>query len=970
MWLVGGTVQYARLTRDQWADRIRLAKLAGLNTITTSVVWARHEPRPGTFDFAGDNDLRHFVQLVGQAGMHCVLRVGPYVGDGFDFGGLPPWVLGLKDVQIRTASQSFLEACSRFFGAVAKQVRDLQVTVPQQPGDTHGGPIVLVQNEHQWVCGGEARATAYLGELNRYVRESGFEVPIINTNNLWQGVEGEIDTWHGREELLGFMRQLATVRPNQPRMVGGLPTGELGAWGEDEPRALTVRELEQRLLEVLAGAAQFNIEPFAGGTNFAFSAGRLAGGQARWATTDAGCGAMVDSSGRRTELYQPMRVIATFASRFARLLSHLDARAYAIGLHPGEVLVGPGSAKSAGARRAKRKGADSSARSHAVMHASGSQGSVVFVFAGEGLADEPATLLLSNGTQLPVYLSGPEGGVPAAWCPIDTRLFGRSHLDYCNLSALAMVGRVFVCFGPAGTPAKFSINGSPLELEVPTGDAPTVVEHENIVLVIASPAHLPTIQITDDEVLLGAVDVTPAGEPVAASAKGVVTRVRSGGEVVKAKVGEKVPVPGVVAPAPVVVAPVAKGKGAKAKAGKKGAPEPVVEVAPFVPPTLPVVVAPAPVRSARPIELGPWTGADMVDHAAGSSARYASIAGPAELSNLGAPYGYGWYKLVLRGASAGRTELGWPHSADRLHLFLDGKPAGVIGRGPGASPTLGVTLRKREQTLVVLAENLGRFSEGAHMVDLKGCYGHAWELAPAKGVSKPQLVRETQMPVLSLPGFIPGLHDGDVTEAQRVTWTLAKRRGPLVLRLPAMGLRGIVLVNGAPVRTFDDTGPGELFIDEEKLGKGQVTVQIAVTSDPVAALKKLAEHAEFVDALVNLTQDAEWAFAKWERPADSAFRPLRGHAHGKVPEWFRTTFAGVPGASLSLSVAGLSKGQVYVNGRHVGRYFASTHEGKTVGPQIEIVLPPSVLRAGGEGNELLIFDEHGHLPSKCRLFAR
>ncbi|MBY0307943.1 MAG: beta-galactosidase, partial [Phycisphaerales bacterium] len=275
LWLVGGTIQYARLGRDQWASRIWAAKLAGLNTVTTSMVWARHEARPAQFDFTGDNDIRHFVQLVHQAGMYCILRVGPFVGDGFDFGGLPAWVPGLKDVKLRTANQPFLEASSRFIGAVAKQVRDLQVTVPQFPGDTHGGPIVLVQSEMGWTCGHDGLAHGYLGELNRYIHESGFEVPVVNANNLWEGVEGEVDGWVGNRDLAAVVRQLSAVRPNQPRLVVKYVVSEPAVWGEDAPKGVSPERLQRDLMGVLASAGQFNVEPFAGGTNFAFSAGRL-----------------------------------------------------------------------------------------------------------------------------------------------------------------------------------------------------------------------------------------------------------------------------------------------------------------------------------------------------------------------------------------------------------------------------------------------------------------------------------------------------------------------------------------------------------------------------------------------------------------------------------------------------------------------------------------------------------------------
>src|SRR5678816_885241 len=197
IWLVSGSIHYARIAHEQWQDRVHAAKLAGLNTIETPVFWNRHETRPGHFDFKGDNDLRRFVQLIGQAGMYCILRPGPFVGQLWDAGGLPPWLTSVKGIKLRAANGPLLEACSRYLTAVSGQIRDLQVTSPGKPG-----PIVLVQSESGWTCGDDAAAQSYLGELNRYLRESGINVPIINANNLWAGAEGEVDCWTGGGDML------------------------------------------------------------------------------------------------------------------------------------------------------------------------------------------------------------------------------------------------------------------------------------------------------------------------------------------------------------------------------------------------------------------------------------------------------------------------------------------------------------------------------------------------------------------------------------------------------------------------------------------------------------------------------------------------------------------------------------------------------------------------------------------------
>src|SRR5687768_1362913 len=123
LWLVSGSVAYRRIPRGQWRDRVRAAAQAGLNCIETPVLWALHEPEPGVFRFDHQGDLRHFIELVRGEGLHCVLRIGPYVGDGFDMGGLPPWLLradsrppvsspeeAAAPMRLRQASPPFLQA--------------------------------------------------------------------------------------------------------------------------------------------------------------------------------------------------------------------------------------------------------------------------------------------------------------------------------------------------------------------------------------------------------------------------------------------------------------------------------------------------------------------------------------------------------------------------------------------------------------------------------------------------------------------------------------------------------------------------------------------------------------------------------------------------------------------------------------------------------------------------------------------
>ena len=60
--ILSGEMHYPRVPRAYWHDRFRKARAMGLNTITTYVFWNIHEPRPGVYDFSGQNDIAEYIR--------------------------------------------------------------------------------------------------------------------------------------------------------------------------------------------------------------------------------------------------------------------------------------------------------------------------------------------------------------------------------------------------------------------------------------------------------------------------------------------------------------------------------------------------------------------------------------------------------------------------------------------------------------------------------------------------------------------------------------------------------------------------------------------------------------------------------------------------------------------------------------------------------------------------------------------
>lgn len=912
IWLVSGTIPYARIPHESWADRIHAARLAGLNCIDTSVVWSRHEPRPGQFEFSGDNDIRRFVQLVQRAGMYCILRVGPFIGQRHDLGGLPAWLLDIPGIKLRTSNTQFLEACSRYFAQVAEQVRDLQASAPGA-----GGPILLFGLESKWSCSLPGLAESYLGELQRYLRESGLELQTINDNNLWQTAEGQLDGWSGSENLLSMMRQLAVVRGDQPRIVVDFNlSDEHAVWGRPDPAPRSADALQRRLAEIMAGGGQFNIQPFAGGTFFGTQAGRSPDSIEGFYTSSDDEHAPIGEAGAPGATYQALRRISTFASRFSRVLAHLEPS-----YQP--VVADPSYAVSAEAK--SRKNSHSGVK---VVHTTGPQGGIVFVFGDEhGDPSEPGSrttsLVLADGSPLPINL----GRQSVGWYLLDVNVAGRSRIDFTNLCCLGTAGKIVTLFGPASFRGTLSVNGSNVDVDVPTKGAktPEVFEHEGLIFVIVNEDQCDQTYFEGEAVFVGVLGVTSDGKPVGSPGQKSCLRINPAGE------------------------------------------------------ANPVPVVHAPEHNSHHVSIANWTCAEMHDYTKGTSARFAAIDGPASLTTLGAHDAYGWYRIQFPAHGTHKAKLAFPGSGDRLHLFVDDNETAVYGPGPGGSSDASLQLKKGGQRLVVLAEDFGRFCGGMHMEEAKGLCNHIFEAIPLKP-GKPKIAREDPIEILAFRAPIWDVREGDCTSPFRLTWSIprsAKRVG-IMIRNHGLPLRAVLIVGGKAIDLLDESGPAKIFISEETLGRSPSTVQLALipsdqiglsTEEEVESMSSLiTDRLAFDELTENLSEKAEWSFAKWEQPPTSDFVAPKGKPKG--PTWWRGTFKlpNVAAAAVPayLELDGFTKGQVSLNGRPIGRYFIATTDGTKVGPQTRYFVPASYLKAGLE-NEILIFDEHGGNPGKVRL---
>ncbi|KAJ4838181.1 hypothetical protein Tsubulata_032522 [Turnera subulata] len=105
--LISASIHYPRSVPGMWPGLVQTAKEGGVDVIETYVFWNGHEIAPNQYNFEGRYDLVKFVKIVQQAGMHLILRIGPFVAAEWNFGGVPVWLHYVPGTVFRTDNENF-----------------------------------------------------------------------------------------------------------------------------------------------------------------------------------------------------------------------------------------------------------------------------------------------------------------------------------------------------------------------------------------------------------------------------------------------------------------------------------------------------------------------------------------------------------------------------------------------------------------------------------------------------------------------------------------------------------------------------------------------------------------------------------------------------------------------------------------------------------------------------------------------
>ncbi|CAN1770982.1 Beta-galactosidase 3 [Linum perenne] len=137
--LISAAIHYPRSVPAMWPGLVQTAKEGGVDTIETYVFWNGHEIAPSVYNFEGRYDLVKFVKIVQKAGLYFILRIGPYIGAEWNYGGVPVWLHYIPRTVFRTDNENFKNYMQSFVTYIVNLMKKENLFASQ------GGPIILAQ---------------------------------------------------------------------------------------------------------------------------------------------------------------------------------------------------------------------------------------------------------------------------------------------------------------------------------------------------------------------------------------------------------------------------------------------------------------------------------------------------------------------------------------------------------------------------------------------------------------------------------------------------------------------------------------------------------------------------------------------------------------------------------------------------------------------------------------------------------
>jgi hypothetical protein len=762
---------------------------------------------------------------------------------------------------------------------------------------TRGGPVILCQIENEHWASGVYGHDRHQRTLAEAAIARGIELPQYTCMGAMPEWPEFRNGWSGMAEKL---QQTRALWPENPMIVSELWSGWFDNWSASRHTHKTTEKLDVTLHQLAAvGCAGFSHWMWAGGTNFGYWGGRTVGGDGVFMTTSYDYDAPVSEFGE----LRPKAHVARRHQLFLRSLGAQMAPVLARAVPGGPRVIGPPVVKG------RSDGGGSVYRS---VRAAPDAPPAWQSFTATYLQNPTA-----EGISFQLFLKNPDAHLvvevePQSIRPIFTNLPLRED---GSLVLRAHTGRI-LCFDAAPGGETLVIYGRPgevgeLELGLAAGDwslADAELPHAFTAVAVDGGRLAVRYWLTSDRPLL---------------------ELRAAGHAFRLQLL------------------------ADDDLESYGAPESLRLD------TIPLERPPTPVRTLATSRLG------AVE--ATASEGWQAIAAPLALERLGCDYGYGWYRAELQLDAPLDETIVAPALGDRAVLLLDGAPVGVLGVDPtGPRFALPLQLDAGGHELRLLLDNLGRFNYGAALGERKGLTDTLYLGGAQHDLSRgwSALWQEALFAGEAIAGAHPAAVRPDMANVNLGSFPF---EGPSVWLLRTFqaqaGRRYKLYITG-------DRNPGALFLNGESLERfsrhksgslfdRDVTAQVRPGENVIALniqnFAGLAWRATLLEYDPARPLPARWSFRPGVTPASEEPDGFRAG----LPAFHRAHFSRIEAAGLRLRLRGARKGQIWLNGRNIGRFWG-------VGPQEFYKLPISWQR---DENELLIFAEDGGSQVSVELLA-
>jgi beta-galactosidase GanA len=216
--------------------------------------------------------LPGFIRLAQQEDLFVIVRLGPYIGADWEFGGLPSWLLSATlmagRLEIRQNNVYFLLTVMYYFQRLIPILSELQFT--------NGGPIIMFQVEHE-LAYSPYPYEKYLQTLYHFMQTYGIVELSSSCDSASSGQNGTLpgllfQTIEFGSDIAGNFGKLEEMQPNKPIMAMEFYSGWADHWTEQH-RTRDLTDFRDNYEQVLAWPGSVNLYMFHGGTNWGFMNG-------------------------------------------------------------------------------------------------------------------------------------------------------------------------------------------------------------------------------------------------------------------------------------------------------------------------------------------------------------------------------------------------------------------------------------------------------------------------------------------------------------------------------------------------------------------------------------------------------------------------------------------------------------------------------------------------------------------------